>query len=344
MRFPIVPATAAFLASALLIASPASAALTAYYSLDDLGAGLTNLGTDGATSDLSAADAASTPAQVPGLIGGALHFDGNDVLRALTAGNAGDDIASYPFSMSMWVSNVIAPSGASARSTMITISQRATGGTYYGTGVQLVSGRAEAELIRRNTTFTELNATGTDTAGVGWTNVFTVFGAAGAEIYVGGKLMGSAGAGGQTYSANVDTIALGGFLRNGSTTTPTDPYTGDLDDVGLFDTALFASDAALVNGLGQLGAIGLDWLDEAQTLNTLPIGSTGNIAGFEWRKANGLPGTTGDFGGSLAGSDAYIVTANDGTGLQLVPEPATALLTAFGVTSLALRRRRPLAS
>ena len=222
---------------------------------------------------------------------------------------------------------------------MITISQRSAGGTYYGTGVQLVSGRAEAELIRRNTTFTELNATGTNVAGATWTNVFTVFGNSGAEIYVGGKLMGSAGPG-QTYSAAVDTIALGGFLRNGSTTTPTDPFNGDLDDVGLFDTALVASDAALVNGLGQLGSIGLDWLDEAQALNALPVGSTGNIAGFEWRKASGLTGTTGDFGGSIAGEDAYIVTANDGTGLQLVPEPTTALLAILGGTALVFRRRR----
>jgi hypothetical protein len=337
MKLPFKTAVAA----ALLIAiNQTNAALSAHWTLDDLGNGLVNLGTDGATSDLSAPDAASTPVVVPGLIGGgALHFDGTDVLRALTAGNAGDDITSYPFSMSMWVSNVIAPSAANARSTMITISQRAVGGTYYGTGVQLVSGRAEAELIRRNPTFTELNATATDVSGTTWTNIFTVFGTAGAEIYVGGKLMGTAGAG-QTYSANVDTIALGGFLRNGSTTTPTDPYNGDLDDVGLFDTALFASDAALVNGLGQLGAIGLEWLDEAQALNSLPIGSTASIAGFEWRKADSLIGLTGDFGGSLAGSDAYIVTADDGTGLQLIPEPTTALLAAFGATALTLGRRR----
>ena len=100
MRFPAASTTAAVFASVILLAAPTRAALTAYYSLDNLTDGLLNLGTDGATSDLSAADAASTPTAVPGLIGGALHFDGNDVLRALTAGNAGDDIASYPFSMS----------------------------------------------------------------------------------------------------------------------------------------------------------------------------------------------------------------------------------------------------
>ena len=339
MRSPFASARLLPVAATILFTVSSHAALTAYYSLDDLSSGLVNLGTDGATSDLSAGDAASTPTIVTGLFGGALHFDGNDLLRALTSGNAGDDIASYPFAMSLWVSNVIAPATAGTRSTMFTISNRAVGSTYYGTGAQLVGGRAEAELIWRNTAFTEVNATGSNLAGPTWTNVLTVFRSTGAEIYVGGKLSGSSGAG-QSFSATVDTINLGGFLRNGSLTTITDPYNGDLDDVGLFNTALVASDAALVNGLGHLGSIGLDWLDEAQALNALPIGSTANIAGFEWRKANGLTGTTGDFGGSLAGEDAYIVTASDGTGLQLVPEPATGLLTVIGVTALAARRRR----
>jgi hypothetical protein len=326
--------------AAVLFASPVAsqAALTAHYSLDDLSGGLLNLGTDGATSDLSAPSAAATPTIVAGIIGsGALHFDGADILRALAAGNAADDLASYPFSMSLWVSNVIGAAGA--RSTMFTISQRSAGSTYYGTGVQLVGSILEPELIRRNTSFTELNATGVNVAGSIWTNIFTVFGTAGAEIYVGGKLAGSA-VGGQTFSAAVDTIALGGFLRNGSTTTPTDPYNGDLDDVGLFDTALGASDAALVNGFGRLGGIGLEWLDEAQALNGMTLGSSAAIAGLQWEKVGGLTGTTGDFGGTIAGENAYIVTANDGTGLQMIPEPASAALAGAAALALAARRRR----
>src|SRR5687768_777370 len=114
-------------AAALVLASSLSAhgALTAHYTLDDLGSGIQNQGTDGATSDLTAANAAATPTVVAGLIGaGALSFDGGDLLRALTAGNAADDLTAYPFTMAFWVRSVSPPTGTGARSTIMTISQR----------------------------------------------------------------------------------------------------------------------------------------------------------------------------------------------------------------------------
>lgn len=74
-----------------------------------------------------------------------------------------------------------------------------------------------------------------------------------------------------------------------------------------------ASDAALINGLGHLRAIGLDAWDEAQAHNGMTMGSVAQIGGHDWQRVGGLL-TTGDFGGSLAGEDAYIVMArSDGT-------------------------------
>jgi hypothetical protein len=330
-------ALALSLAFAFAFATSAQAALTAYYTLDNLGAGIQNLGSDGFTSDLSAPNAGATPVVVAGLLGsGALRFDGNDLLRNLGPGNAADDLAGYPFTMSLWVNSVVVDT---TRDTVFTISNRTPGDMYYGTGVQAVSGRAEPELVRRNTAFTEVNAASTtDASGPGWVNIVSVFGLTSAQLYVNGKLSGTGGAP-PSFVGALDTINIGGFLRNGSTTTPTDPFSGIADDIGLFDIGLAASDAALINGLGQLGGIGLDAWDAAQALNAMSIGSVAQVGGFDWQKVGGLAGTTGDFGGSIVGEDAYIVTANDGTGIQLIPEPATGVILASGLSLLFGSRR-----
>jgi hypothetical protein len=332
------------LASALLVPFTATSfgSLVAYYTLDDLGAGVSNLGTDGATSDLSPPSAAATPTVIPGLIGdGALGFDGNDILRTIITGNAGDDIIAYGFTMSIWISSVTLDT---SRDTVMTISDRAAGDKYYGVGVQTVGTApnqvAQPELVRRNGNFTELDATGTVNAnGADWINVVAIFGTSGAELYVGGKLSNTAN-GAPTFVTTLDTLSVGGFLRNGSTTTPTDPFFGNADDIGLWDNALVASDVALINGLGLLGGIGLDQIDEAQALNSMATGATGVIGGFQWQKVTGLSGTTGDFGGSFAGQNAFIVTAPDGSGIQLIPEPGSAtLLLGAAVGLLGWRRR-----
>jgi hypothetical protein len=321
----------------LACAAPsASAALAAYYTLDDLGLGIQNQGTDGSTSDLSAPSATATPTVVTGGIrGDALSFDGNDLLSSLTPGNAGDDLLAYPFTMSVWTRGVL----TATRYALFAVSNNVSGGIYYNTGVQGVSGRAEPELVRRNQTFTELDATGADASGTGWLNVVSVFGTEGAQIYVNGKLLNSV-VGGQTFNASVNSISVGGFLRNNSTTTPTDPFRGQADDVGLFDTGLIDADAALIDGLGLTGGIGLDQLDEAQALNAMVTGSMGTIGGAQWRKATGLSGTTGDFGGSVSGGNAFIVTDAAGNGIQMVPEPGSAALLLLGLGALSGLRRR----
>ena len=319
----------------LFAMSESRGALTAYYTLDDLAGGIQNLGTDGATSDLSAPTAAATPTPVlDGIIGGALSFDGNDVIRALAAGNAGDDLLSYPFTLSIWIRNVATDT---ARDAAFGISDIAAGDRYYVVGSQGVGGRAEVELIRRNTQFTELNAAGTDVSGSTWTNIVGVYGPTDAEIYVGGKLVASAAIG-QTFNPTVNTISIGGFLRNGGT--HTDPFAGQADDAGIFDTGLGAADVALINGLGLTGGIGLDQVQAAQALNAMVTGSTMQIGSATWQKVTGLAGTAGDFGGTVAGGDAFIVTSLSGDGIQVIPEPSAAGLIVLGVLGLMGRRSR----
>lgn len=320
---------------ALCDVTPSQAALTAYYTLDDLSAGIQNLGADGATSDLTSLDSNATPTPVTGLIGGALSFDGNDLLRNFGAGNAGDDLLSYPFTLSIWLANVTVDS---TRDAAFGVSDRALGDRYYVVGAQGGSGRAEAELVRRNPQFTELNATGSDVKGANWTNVVAVFGTTNAEIYVGGKLAGSAAIS-QTFNASVNTISIGGFIRNNATT-PTDAFSGHADDAGLFNTGLVAADIALINGLGLTGGIGLDQFDEAQALNAMVTGSSAQIGSFMWQKTSGLPGALGDFGGTASGGDAYIITDDMGNGIQVIPEPTGAALVIIGLVGLLNRRCR----
>ena len=319
-------------------ASPdARASLNAYYTLDDLTEGTRNRGTDGGTSDLSALDAGATPTVVSGgIVGNALSFDGNDLLRNLTAGNVADDLTAYPLTLSVWMRNNLLDT---LRDSVFGVSDRTVADRYYTVGAEGVTGgRGEPEMVRRNTTFTPLDATGADVSGANWRNVVAVFGTSTAQIYVGGKLINSAAIG-QTFNPSVNTINLGGFLRNNGTT-PTDPYRGQADEAGLFDTALTAADVALINGLGLTGSIGLDQLDEAQALNAMPVDSSAQIGAVAWRKVSSLSGTTGDFGGTVAGGDAFIVTDSSGNGLQLVPEPTAAGLLIAGVTMLIRRRPR----
>lgn len=319
-----------------LAVSPASGALTAYYTLDNLSSGVANQGTTGSASDLSPADAAATPTPVSGGIrGGALSFDGGDLLRNIDAGNAGDLLTGYPFTMSVWMRNVTVDS---SRDAVFGVSDRAQAGRYYVTGTQGVSGRQEPELIRRNPDFTELNATGANVSGTAWTHVLSIFGTGGAQIFVNGQSVNSV-TGGQTFDASVNTISIGGFLRNNSTTTPTDAFAGQADEIGLFDNALTAVDAALINGLGHLGGVGLDQLDEAQALNGSAFGSTAFIDGVQWRRAAGLTGAQGAYGGTLAGGDAFIVTDGAGNGIRVVPEPGAVAVLGAGLVGLLLRRR-----
>lgn len=96
---------------------------------------------------------------------------------------------------------------------------------------------------------------------------------------------------------------------------------------------------ALINGLGHTGGIGLDQLDEAQALNGMTIGSRAQIGSATWEKVSGLSGTTGDFGGSVSGGDAFIVTDAAGVGVRVIPEPSTLALLIPSLPLLFRRRR-----
>ena len=147
---------------------------------------------------------------------------------------------------------------------------------------------------------------------------------------------------GHTAPSNTKTTKIGaeGFQSHSWTSDNRWHFEGNIDDVGVWNSNEGADTIALINGLGRTGAIGLDQIDEAQALWAGSLGDTATIGGAPWQKVSGLSGSLGDWGGSVAGVDAYIVLDNSGNGVKVIPEPATMVLLGLGGIGLLLRRRR----
>lgn len=135
------------------------------------------------------------------------------------------------------------------------------------------------------------------------------------KFYVDGKMVGhtptNAAIGINTGTAN--NVFIGHGIMNGADR----PFTGFLDDVALYGVELDPSGAALMYGLGRINGIGVDQLDEAQALWAGPYGGSAQIGGKIWKKTSGLVGGLGDWGGSWAFNDAYIVLDEAGNGIAL---------------------------
>ena len=158
-----------------------------------------------------------------------------------------------------------------------------------------------------------------------------------ATFYVDGKAVAD---GGGTASVNTTNAPL---YVGGS------PHTADahrnangfIDDVGLWDEAIPAVGAALLNGLGRIGDNDLSWLADARTLWAGSDGDTATINGVRWQKVAGLTGVLGDYEqvGGANGLGSYIVLDGSGGGIQVIPEP-TAAIELVGLVLLGLLRRR----
>jgi len=137
-------------------------------------------------------------------------------------------------------------------------------------------------------------------------------------LYVDGKRAGTSSS--LQYPVNTPTtykvrIGTGVQRHTGSDKTARD-FNGRIDDFGIFNRALSAADAALIHGLGRFG-VDLSALQDARDLWAGPDGGTADIDGMTWRKTSGLQGRLGDYGGSIATEDAYIVLGGSGSGIQI---------------------------
>lgn len=323
----------------------ADAALVAHYTLDNLdsaattGSGLKNLGTQGTGLDLSVSTLGTdaTPSVVSGFIGGgvgtgAIEFDGvDDGLWTPTwsAGASEQTALSAPRTLSAWVNGT---GGVAVGLTSYFSSDR-----YEGIALSDSAG----EIRRRNGSGTNYSLVHDTAYADQWQHVLGVFltgtdlDGYSVELYVNGKFAGTT-----TFEKGPVTptrVTVGNQYRSSG---QLGPFSGAVDDVGIFSGALTASDVALIHGLGQTGRLGLEWFEDAQTLAAATVGTTALIDGTSWQRVSGLSGETGDWGGSVAGGDAFIVIDSEGNGIQVVPEPSALGGVALAMGAFVLRRRR----
>jgi DNA-binding beta-propeller fold protein YncE len=173
-------------------------------------------------------------------------------------------------------------------------------------------------LERNSATFTLPNPLNSG----GWHHLLISREAAGLSrhtIYLDGKSVGSPT---KTFGGGTATpIRIGtGFQRilvhNGP---PERDFNGSLDDFAYFGSALAASDAALIHGLAKLGGTNVAGIQPARMLAMVPPGAVAEVGGRLWTTASGLPGTTGDFGGSVEAGDASIALNEAGGGIRMLP-------------------------
>jgi len=118
-------------------------------------------------------------------------------------------------------------------------------------------------------------------------------------------------------------------------------FQGLIDDVGIWSSALGATEIALVNGLGRIGDNDLSTLAAAATLWGGVLDDTAVINGATWQKVAGLTGSPGDWSqvGGDNGAGSFVVLDASGGGIQIIPEPSAALLGLLGGLALFRRRR-----
>jgi hypothetical protein len=156
-------------------------------------------------------------------------------------------------------------------------------------------------------------------------------------VYLNGKTLGMA-SGSTALNTSAAAFVVAGSNHNSDTERN---FHGQIDDVGYWSNGLSAVDAALLNGLGRIGDNNLDALAAASTLWGGLVNDTATINGVLWKKVGGLTGALGDWSqiGGANGNGSFIVLDGASNGLQIIPEPASLLLSCLGLLGV-LRRRR----
>jgi hypothetical protein len=237
------------LAAVVMPLQTANAVMVARWTLDDDTAGLVNQGTDGATSDLVAATPSASIGGGPtftatgGILNGYATFDGNQALIAAGAGNAGDDLTAYPFTLSAWVRPAAHPSTPTLRGAAVAIGNSTAASTYYTLGIEANNNATEnsdIQGVRRNTTFTSTEGIGTAaTASNGnWHHIAVVnLSDTNSRLYMDGVQVGISNSA-VSFSNTVNITSIGGFLRSAGWI---DKFYGDIDDVQIYNEGLIAS-------------------------------------------------------------------------------------------------------
>ncbi len=112
------------------------------------------------------------------------------------------------------------------------------------------------------------------------------------------------------------------FIGHHANTEYDSQLVGRLDDMGIWkNRTLSALDVAILSSLGRVQGSNLLWLDAAAALWAGDVGGQATIDGVRWGKATGLRGKPGDWGGSKATRDGFIVLDESGGGLRMAAPP-----------------------
>lgn len=309
----------------------ASADLLIYYPLNEssgnfaLDAALGN----GAQDALSAsvADWQTTS----GILGGALRFSPtgqNDVNEALIFNSSTPIISGTPLTISLWL-----------RTTDITPFNHAAaylGDPTTATAYLAVGSNASSlpQLVARSASTTQNTAGLTAINDGNWHQLTAVFSANNSrQFYLDGMLANSSIA--TVAFPNTTRFGIGALTRS----TQTDAYAGLLDEIGLFNTAFSAQQAALLNAFPRYDNVPLDDpdFDTAISIFNSQAGSV-DTGDWTWEYASGLLGPMGSTG--FDGGMPYVVLDGGGNGLMAVPEPALPAILATGALALLRRRQR----
>jgi hypothetical protein len=331
-------------------AGSARAELVGHWTLDNDTTGLTNLGTDGATSDLGLMGTIAPVYSATGGFdgGGYATFDGTNstthsALITVGTENVAADLAlagGYPFSYSTWFRvPVPAPTGT-PRGTIMAMSNTAASNQYIQMGIGYNETNGDFEVNRRNTSFQGEDAVGSMATinNGGWHHAAAVMSSdTTLEIYIDGILQpqDATPIATVTFPTAMNSFSIGAFRR--SNTTIQDAFRGDVDDPRLYNHALSITEIRALAGLkpgdfdGDKDVDGADFV-AWQTNFPKETGAT-------------LGEGDADGDGDVDGADFVVWQTNfpftPGPGASTIPEPTAVVLAVLGVIGCcAVSRRR----
>ena len=310
-----------FLATTVACSSLATGDPILHWKLDESSG---TLATDSSVNAIDGtwAGTVGTPGWNPtgGVDGGSVIFSGadgdsfiNDTFSAVTA---------MPVTASVWIKTT-----DTQKDGIVYVGDGATGNSYYLIGSQ----NGQARVVARNPA--EVIGAGTTIINDGgWHHVLAVYSSSAERtLYIDGVFQ-------TTNTTEVADLlptrfGLGALTRN-TPHAPVDLFTGEVDDVSLWDRIFTPADAAALNGLGVLGA------GNAADLDVLMAGyngqTTATIDGKDWEYTTGLIGTIGTTGGSVISRTAFIVLDDLGNGMQMAALPGNPVVNSFGISPLVI--------